>query len=86
VADVCSIGAPNAEWGEEVRAVIQLKDGFIASDTLAAEILKTAAETLARFKQPRGIDFVNELPRLPSGKIQRERVRARYWAGREKKI
>lgn len=86
VADVCSIGAPNAEWGEEVRAVIQLKAGYIASDKLAAEILKTAAETLARFKQPRGIDFVNELPRLPSGKIQRERVRAPYWAGREKQI
>lgn len=86
VADVCTIGAPNTEWGEEVRAVIQLKPGFSASDALAAEILETASRTLSRFKQPRAIEFVDELPRLPSGKILRERVRAPYWAGREKKI
>lgn len=86
VADVCTIGAPNTEWGEEVRAVIQLKPEYTASDALAAEILKTAGETLSRFKQPRAIDFIDQLPRLPSGKILRERVRARYWAGHEKKI
>lgn len=86
VADVCTIGAPNVEWGEEVRAVIQLKPGYTASETLAAEILQTAALTLSRFKQPRAIDFVDQLPRLPSGKILRERVRAPYWAGRDKQI
>jgi long-chain acyl-CoA synthetase len=86
VADVCTIGAPNTEWGEEVRAVIQLKPGYTASDALAAEILRTAGETLSKFKHPRAVDFVDELPRLPSGKIPRERVRAPYWAGREKKI
>jgi long-chain acyl-CoA synthetase len=86
VADVCTIGAPNDEWGEEVRAVVQLKPGYVASEGLASEILETASRTLSRFKQPRSVEFVEELPRLPSGKISRERVRAPYWAGREKRI
>ncbi len=86
VADVCTIGAPNEEWGEEVRAVIQLKPGFAPDEALGRDILGTAAQTLARFKQPRSVDFVQELPRLPSGKIQRDRVRAPYWAGRDRKI
>ena len=72
--------------GRGSARIIQLKPGYTASDALAAEILITAGATLSRFKQPRAIDFVDELPRLPSGKIQRERVRALYWAGREKKI
>jgi long-chain acyl-CoA synthetase len=86
VADVCTIGAPNEEWGEEVRAVILLKEGVAASEALAADILAFTASTLSGFKRPRGIDFVSELPRLPSGKILRERVRVGYWAGRERKI
>jgi long-chain acyl-CoA synthetase len=86
VADVCTIGVPNDEWGEEVRAVIQLKDGIEASESLAREILEYAASTLSGFKRPRAIDFVAQLPRLPSGKIPRELVRAPYWAGRARQI
>nr|WP_070959872.1 AMP-binding protein [Hyphomonas sp. Mor2] len=79
VADVCVIGAPNPEWGEEVRAVVQLADGATGNSDTEASILAHTRETLSGFKVPKKIDFVGELPRLPSGKVPRARVRARYW-------
>ena len=86
VADVATVGVPNDEWGEEVKAVVQLKAEAAASPTLAAELLAHARARLAAFKCPRSIDFTNELPRLPTGKIVRRLVRDRYWEGRSKKI
>lgn len=86
VADVCTIGIPNKEWGEEVRAVIQLRPEAVASEDLKQSILGFATQNLSRFKCPRSIDFVDQLPRLPSGKIPREKVRAPYWEGAGKKI
>ncbi len=86
VADVCTVGVPNDEWGEEVRAVVQLKPGVAAGAATASAIIAFARDRLSGFKCPRVIDFVDELPRLPSGKVQRGRVRAPYWAGRERAI
>ena len=86
VEDSCTIGAPHDEWGEEVRAVIQLKSGYEPSEALRAELLAFAAERVAKFKAPRGLDFVAELPRSEAGKIQRNKVRAPYWAGRTRQI
>jgi long-chain acyl-CoA synthetase len=86
VADCCAIGAPNAEWGEEVRAVVELRPGFAKSAALAAELLDFVKTRLSGFKCPRVIDFADALPRLPSGKIQRAKVRAPYWQGRETAI
>jgi len=86
VEDSCCIGVPNEEWGEEVKAVLTLNPGFEASETLAADILSFARERLAGFKRPKSIDFVDELPRSPAGKIQRGKVRAPYWAGRARQI
>ena len=82
VLDVCTIGAPNDEWGEEVKSVVQLRPGFSASPELTAELMAWARERLAHFKCPRSIDYSNDLPRLPSGKIQRRVVREPYWQGR----
>jgi len=79
VSDVCTIGAPNDEWGEEVKSVISLVDGVKPSDTLTAELIDWARERLANFKCPRSIDYVDELPRSAAGKIQRRVVRAPYW-------
>jgi len=53
---------------------------------LINELIDFVRGQLPAFKAPRTIDFVNELPRLPSGKIQRKLVRAPYWAGRDKQI
>ena len=80
--DVCTIGVPNDEWGEEVKSVVQLKPGFTPSDELSDELIAWAKERLPHFKCPRSIDYADDLPRLPSGKIQRRVVRQPYWEGR----
>jgi long-chain acyl-CoA synthetase len=86
VADSATVGIPHDEWGEQVRAVILLKDGFSPSEELAEEILAFARANLPGFKVPRGVDFVSELPRSEAGKIQRNKVRAPYWEGRKRQI
>jgi long-chain acyl-CoA synthetase len=86
VEDSCVIGVPNEEWGEEVKAVLTLNPGFTGSPQLAQEIQAFARQHLAGYKVPRSIDFVNELPRSPAGKIQRGKVRKPYWAGRSREI
>jgi long-chain acyl-CoA synthetase len=86
VEDSCTIGTPHDEWGEEVRAMIQLKDGYEPSDALKAEILAFAQARLAKFKVPRQLQFVDSLPRSEAGKIQRGKVRAPFWEGRARAI
>lgn len=87
VHEVCTIGIPSEEWGEEVRTVIQLVDGHEPTDALAEEIITFSRDRLPAYKCPRAIDFTDEdLPRLPTGKIQRRIVRDPYWAGRDKQI
>lgn len=77
---------PNEEWGEEVKSVLTLNPGFVASDALAKEIQAFARQRMAGFKAPRSIEFVDELPRSPAGKIQRKKVREPYWVGRARQI
>jgi len=86
VADSSTVGVPDDEWGEQVKAVIMLKPGFRPSDELAQEILAFARMNLPAFKAPRSIDFVSDLPRSEAGKIQRNKVRAPYWKGRARQI
>ena len=86
VQDVCTVGVPNEEWGEEVKSVVQLNAGFVGSAALSQEIIDFARARLPGFKTPRSIDFQTQLPRMPSGKIQRRLVRTPYWAGRTKQI
>ncbi len=86
VDDVATVGAPNEDWGEEVRSVVQLKDGIEASDELATELMEFARERLAHYKCPRSIDWDTALPRHDTGKIYRRLVRDRYWEGRTRQI
>ncbi|MDH3641223.1 MAG: AMP-binding protein [Gammaproteobacteria bacterium] len=86
VLDVCTVGVPNDEWGEEVKSVVQLRPESNASDELAESIMAFARDRLPGFKCPRSVDFADELPRLPSGKIQRRHVRGPYWEGRDRQI
>jgi long-chain acyl-CoA synthetase len=79
VADAATVGIPNDERGEEVRAVVQLAPGYAAGDELAEELISFCRERLAHFKCPRGVDFDPDLPRGEAGKIQRHKVRTRYW-------
>lgn len=78
VADVAVFGIPNDDLGEEVKAVVQLVDTAKASPELARELLDYCGEQLARFKVPRSLDFEDELPRLPTGKLYKRLLRDRY--------
>jgi long-chain acyl-CoA synthetase len=80
VSDVAVFGIPNDEFGEEVKAVVQPAPGVAADDGLRAALVGFAREHLAGFKVPRSIDFVDELPRDPAGKLFKRHLRDPYWA------
>lgn len=82
VADVATVGVPNEEFGEEVKAVVVPADGRAPSEALAKELIAFCRERLAHFKCPRSVDFTAEVPRSEAGKIYRRKVRERYWEGR----
>jgi len=86
VADVAVIGVPNEEMGEEVKAVVQLVAGAEALAELEEELLAYAREHVAHFKCPRSVDFVDELPRLPTGKLYKRLLKDRYWGKTDSRI
>jgi len=77
VLDVAVIGLPDEEMGQRVHAVVSPADGVVADEALAAELIGYARERLAHFKAPRTVEF-GEVPRLPSGKILKRALLARY--------
>jgi long-chain acyl-CoA synthetase len=86
VADVAVFGIPHADWGEEVKAVVQLVDGVPKSDATREEIFAFLAPRLAKMKTPKTIDFIDEMPRDPNGKLYKRKLRDPYWAGRDRAI
>src|SRR5262249_1443043 len=78
VADAATIGIPNDEWGEEVKAVVQLKPGIPRSPELAAELIEFCRRRLAHYKCPRPADFIDQLPRQDTGKLYKRLLRDRY--------
>ncbi|HEX5506245.1 MAG TPA: fatty acid--CoA ligase, partial [Thermomicrobiales bacterium] len=78
VADVGVIGVPDDRWGESVKAVVVLKPGAAAT---AEELVAYCRERIAHYKAPKTVDFVDALPRNPSGKILKRVLREPYWAG-----
>lgn len=78
VADVAVIGVPNEDFGEEVKAVVQLLEPAQASDELARDISDYCKTMLSSFKCPRSIDFVASLPRQPTGKLYKRLLRDQY--------
>lgn len=78
VEDVAVFGIPNPEWGEEVKAAVQLKQGFTSSTQLEEDILDFAKSKIAKYKVPRSIDFHQELPRTPTGKLLVRKLKAAY--------
>ena len=72
--------------GEQVKAVVEPAPGVIPSDELAADLVGFTREILAHYKCPKSIDFLDELPRLPTGKLYKRLLRDRYWGNHDSKI
>jgi len=83
VLESAVFGIPDAEWGESVKAVVVLKPGMSATE---AEIIATASQHLASYQKPRSVDFVDSLPKAPTGKILKRELRDPYWNSGERKV
>jgi acyl-CoA synthetase (AMP-forming)/AMP-acid ligase II len=83
VADAAVIGVPDERWGEAVKAVVVPKPGERPDP---AAIIAWARERIAGYKAPKSVDFIDALPRNPSGKVLRRELRKPYWEGRDRKV
>jgi long-chain acyl-CoA synthetase len=86
VADVAVFGIPHDEWGEEIKAVVEPAAGAEPGPGLTGELLTFLSGRVAKFKLPRTIGYVDELPRDPNGKLYKRKLRDPYWAGRTRAI
>jgi fatty-acyl-CoA synthase len=77
------IGVPDDKWGEAVKAIVVLKPGTTAT---AEEIITYTRSRIAGYKLPKTVDFIEILPRNPSGKVLRRELREPYWAGKARRV
>jgi len=83
VLESAVFGIPDEEWGESVKAVVVMKPGHTATER---EIIDTAARHLASYQKPKSVDFVDSLPKAPTGKILKRQLRDPYWEASGKKV
>ncbi|GAB2863895.1 acyl-CoA synthetase [Actinoallomurus bryophytorum] len=86
VRDVAVFGVPDAEYGEQVKAAVELEEGNEPTDALTEDLIAFSRQKLAGYKAPRSIDFVTTLPRTPTGKLYKRLLREPYWADRDTTI
>jgi acyl-CoA synthetase (AMP-forming)/AMP-acid ligase II len=78
VFEAAVFGVPDEHWGEAVKAVVVQKEGALASEE---ELIRFCGEHLAGYKKPKSVEFWNELPKNPTGKILKRAIREIYWKG-----
>jgi acyl-CoA synthetase (AMP-forming)/AMP-acid ligase II len=86
VADVAVIGVPHERWGETPMAIIVRAPGEAGEALTEQDVIAYSREHLAKFKCPTGVDWIEALPRNPSGKILKKDLREPYWAGRARQV
>jgi long-chain acyl-CoA synthetase len=86
VGDVAVFGIPHEDWGEEIKAVVEPAAGVEPGEALTGELLAHCRQHLGKFKIPKSIDYTDEMPRDPSGKLFKRKLRDPYWTGRERAI
>jgi long-chain acyl-CoA synthetase len=86
VGDVAIFGIPNDDWGEEIKAVIEPASGEEAGPALEGKLREFADANLASYKRPKSYDFTTEMPRDPSGKLYKRKLRDPYWQGVQRSI
>jgi fatty-acyl-CoA synthase len=83
VAEVCVLGVPDEKWGETIKALVVLAPGATADE---AELIAWCRDRLAHFKCPTSVEFRDELARTATGKLQKFKLRAPFWEGRERQV
>ena len=86
VVDVAVFGIPNDEFGEEVKAAVQLAAGIAPDDHTTDTLIAHCREHLAGYKAPKSIDYVEEMPRHETGKLYKRKLRDVYWEGSGRSI
>ncbi len=77
------IGVPHEKWGETPKALVVLREGAAVSEQ---DLIDFCRSKLAHFKCPTSVDFIPEPPRTATGKLQKFRLRERYWEGRDRRV
>lgn len=77
------MGIHDDYWGESVKALVVLKEGMTATED---DIISTCKERLASYKKPKSVEFREELPRSPTGKILKLKIRNEYWGSRDRQV